>query len=1088
MIPQPSRDVRANAIRLMWMGVFFCCIVPQVVAQAGGVRASNLRCEYRVDPLGIDIVQPRLSWILESVHSGERGQSQSAYRILAASSPELLAAEKADLWDTGKINSSQSIQLRYGGEPLHSQQFVWWKVQLWDEKGQASEWSSPARWSMGLLQASDWSGQWIGVKGGDGPSEELEGAHWIAGVNSSQQPLWFRREFEISPANPASHGLLVLSAGAGDVTAYINGEKVLPTVGKFPRGHIVQTISAALHPGHNVVAVKLEPEAASPGGERGILAGITLDLADGSIERIPTTEQWKVSDRESAGWEKPEFDSAPWAHATAVSGQPLPDKPAERTRLAARMLRKEFRLSQVPRRATLYISGLGYSESYINGQRVGEDVLAPALSDYDKRVFYLTYDVTSLLHQGGNAIGVLLGNGRFYAPRNNIPVFTRNFGYPQVRLQLEIEYQDGKRVTLASDASWKATTQGPIRANNDYDGEEYDARREQPGWTSPGFGDANWTAAQEMSAPKGAMRAQMIAPMRVMREVQPLKVTQPKPGVYVFDLGQNIVGWCRLRISGAAGSRIALRHAERLRDDGMLYTDNLRSARQTDVYILKGEGSEVYEPRFTSHGFRYVEVRGLSGPPSLSMLTGRVVHDALEENADLATSNPVLNQVYQNMLWGDRGNYHSIPTDCPQRDERQAWLGDRSAESKGESFLFQVGPFYAKWLQDIEDSMDGEGRINDIAPAYWPFYNENVVWPASFFMVAGMLHQQYGDDAVIQEHYPAMKRWVEHMRPQLQNSLMPVDVYGDWCVPPKSLHEIFSKDPATKTAPEVLGTAYFYAILRLMSQFAVISGHPEDQREFDALALQIRAAFNRTLLQAESHQYGNGTQTSSILPLAFGMAPEEQRQTIAAGLVRKIENESDGAVGAGLVGMQWILQTLTEYGRADVAYQIASRRKYPSWGYMVERGATTIWELWNGDTANPAMNSGNHLMLLGDFASWLYEDLAGIQSDTPGYKHILIHPHLVDGLEFVRASHLSPYGRIATDWRREGEVFTLRVSIPLNTTATVYVPSDQIASVKEGGVAPEAAPDVRFVRSEHGNAVYEVGSGSYLFTSSWTRK
>jgi alpha-L-rhamnosidase len=273
-----------------------------------------------------------------------------------------------------------------------------------------------------------------------------------------------------------------------------------------------------------------------------------------------------------------------------------------------------------------------------------------------------------------------------------------------------------------------------------------------------------------------------------------------------------------------------------------------------------------------------------------------------------------------------------------------------------------------------------------------------------------------------------------------------------------------------------------------MSQFAVISGHPEDQREFDALALQIRAAFNRTLLQAESHQYGNGTQTSSILPLAFGMAPEEQRQAIAAGLVRKIENESDGAVGAGLVGMQWILQTLTEYGRADVAYQIASRRKYPSWGYMVERGATTIWELWNGDTANPAMNSGNHLMLLGDFASWLYEDLAGIQSDTPGYRHILIHPHLVDGLEFVRASHLSPYGRIATDWRREGEVFTLRVSIPLNTTATVYVPSDEVASVKEGGLAPEAAPGVRFVRSEHGNAVYEVGSGSYLFTSHWTRK
>src|SRR5205085_564079 len=297
--------------------------------------------------------------------------------------------------------------------------------------------------------------------------------------------------------------------------------------------------------------------------------------------------------------------------------------------------------------------------------------------------------------------------------------------------------------------------------------------------------------------------------------------------------------------------------------------------------------------------------------------------------------------------------------------------------------------------------------------------------------------------------YPAMKRWVEHMRPLIQNSLMPVDVYGDWCVPPKSLHEIFSKDPATRTAPEVLGTAYFYAILRLMSQFANITGHVEDQKDFDALSLQIRTAFNGALFRAESHQYSNGTQTSSTLPLAFGLAPEEQKQAIAAALIRNIENDSDGAVGAGLVGMQWFMQTLTEYGGANVAYQIASRTKYPSWGYMAGRGATTIWELWNGDTANPAMNSGNHLMLLGDFASWLYEDLAGIRSDPnhPGYKHIVIYPRIVDGLQFVRASHVSPYGKIVTNWQRNGDVLTLRVTVPLNATATVHVPTDNPESV-----------------------------------------
>ena len=1082
---QQRRHVGATAIRFVLASLLCFRIAPHLAAQARAMRAVDLRCEYRVDPLGIDALQPRLSWILKSTYTARRGQSQSAYRILAANSTDLLDIDQGDLWDSGKIESSQSIHVRYAGRPLNSQQFVWWKVKVWDEKGRPSAWSHSARWSMGLLRAADWTGEWIGVEGGDEPSEELNGANWISGASNLRQPLWFRHTFSISEANPASHGLLVIAAGSGQTTAYVNGSQVLPTVGRFRHGYVAQTISAMLHPGNNIVAVKLEPDSSSPSGTQRMVAGITLDFADGSIQHVHTDERWRVSDTEHAGWSEGAFDDHNWTRAALVPNQSPPDEPAERTRLPARMLRKEFRLAGAPRRATLYISGLGYSESYINGKKVGNDVLAPALSDYDKRVFYVTYDVTNSLHAGENAIGVLLGNGRFHAPRSNIPVFTRSFGYPELRLQIEVQYQNGKHVTLATDTSWKATTRGPIRANNDYDGEEYDARLEQDGWTESGFNERGWTAAQQMHPPLGAVRAQMIVPMRVMRDVQPVKIAEPEPGVYVFDLGQNIVGWCRLRVSGPAGRRIIVRHAERVRGDGMLYTDNLRSARQTDTYVLKGQGIEVYEPRFTSHGFRYVEVRGLSGRPSLSLLTGRVVHDALKENADLVTSNKVINQVYQNMLWGDRGNYHGIPTDCPQRDERQAWLGDRSAESKGESFLFDVNLFYEKWLQDIEDSIDSEGRINDIAPAYWPFYNENVVWPASFFMVAAMIHDQYGDDTVIQEHYPAMKRWVEHMRPLLQSSLMPVDVYGDWCVPPKSLHDIFSKDPATKTAPEVLGTTYFYAILRLMSQFASLGGHGEDKAEFDQLALQIRTAFNDRLLQADTHQYSNGTPTSSILPLALGLAPEEQKQAIADALIGKIQTESDGGTGTGLVGMQWFMQTLTEFGRPDLAYQLASRTKYPSWGYMVDHGATTIWELWNGDTANPAMNSGNHLMLLGDFASWLYEDLAGIRSDPdhPGYKHLLIRPHIVDGLQFVRASHLSPYGKIATDWRHERGLLTLRITVPVNTTATVYVPADGAGSVLEGGIAAAAAEGVRFLRNENGVEEYEVGSGDYVFVS-----
>jgi alpha-L-rhamnosidase len=422
-VSQYFRRLQISARGICLLALALACFASFVEAEVtSGVKVARLRCEQRVDPLGIDTLQPRLSWILESTHSGERSQRQSSYRILVSTSLERLNAESGDLWDTGKVDSQQSIHIKYGGTQLNSQRAVWWKVMVWDQNGKASSWSSPARWTMGLLQAADWTGKWIGVTGGDGPSEDFSGAHWIAGASAGRHSLWFRREFEVAATNPVSHGLLVI-ASVGDVTAYVNGTKVVATVAKFPHGHVTQTISEMMRPGRNVVSVELDADPSSAASGAGIIAGITLDLADGDVRRIQTDEQWRVSDTEQANWEKPEFDSTRWNNASIVSGQTFPDEPAERTRLAARMLRKEFQLASAPRKATLYISGLGFSESYINGRKVGDDVLAPALTDYDKRVFYLTYDVTNLLHRGNNAVGVLLGNGRFYAPRRNIPVF-----------------------------------------------------------------------------------------------------------------------------------------------------------------------------------------------------------------------------------------------------------------------------------------------------------------------------------------------------------------------------------------------------------------------------------------------------------------------------------------------------------------------------------------------------------------------------------------------------------------------------------------------------------------------------------------
>jgi len=426
-----------------------------------------------------------------------------------------------------------------------------------------------------------------------------------------------------------------------------------------------------------------------------------------------------------------------------------------------------------------------------------------------------------------------------------------------------------------------------------------------------------------------------------------------------------------------------------------------------------------------------------------------------------------------------------MPTDCPQRDERQGWLGDRSAESRGEPYMFDVAALYAKWVDDMADSQDEKGRVSDVSPAYWPFRNENVTWPSSFIIIPDHLYDQYGDLEVIRRHYEGMKKWIAHMQTFLKGDLMPRDVYGDWCVPPESPELIHSNDPARRTEGPVLGTTYFYHLLRLMARFATLLDKPDDAKDFNALADRLVAAFNKTYFHEATGRYSNGSQTSSVLPLAFGMVAEQDRQKVAEALARKIQDQSQGHTGTGLIGGQWLMQVLSANGHPEVAYEIASQKSYPSWGYMAGQGATTIWELWNGDTANPAMNSGNHLMLVGDLITWLYENLAGIRPDPaqPGFKHIVMHPTPAGDLTFVRASHKSPYGEISSDWKRDGDRFTWSVSIPVNTTATVYIPADREASVKESAQPAAQTPGVKYLGREAGAVVYEIGSGSYHFES-----
>jgi len=958
-----------------------------------GVTPVQLKCEYAVNPLGIDVAQPRFNWVLSS---SRRGQMQSAYQILVASSEENLSQNIADLWDSGKVVSEQSVNVIYKGSALKSGQKCWWKVRCWNKPGEdgmyvtptyhgmetleamrqerPSAYSAPATFEMGLLKQSDWQGNWIGAD---------------------------------------------------------------------------KTISSPL-------------------------------------------------------------------------------------------LRKEFTLEKEVKRVRVYISGLGYYELYLNGEKVGNHVLDPGTTYYNNdqpidlgsRVLYVTYDVTDRLRTGGNAVGVMLGHGWYSAEDDIPPSPSHREPYsdrPRLILQMNIEFADGECMSIRSLATsdtdtWK-TSAGPITYNDYCNGETYDARLEKPGWDTPGYDDSDWDKASVAvaaglcparfgEAPDGVLTSQIMPAIKVMKTIKPIRILNPKENVYVYDFGQNFSGWSRLRVHGPRGTKVTLRHAARVYEDGTLDARSnshpVHIARQTDTYILKGENTDlfsspgpevvaeagilansatnfnevVWEPRFTLHGFRYVEVTGFPGTPTLENLEGCVVRSSVESSGSFNCSNPLINQIHHNIRWTFMSSMQSFPQDAADRSERVGWLGDPIPEDY--IYNFDTAAFWAKWADDLKDAQKPNGDVPIICPLHWRrtytgAYSLMPVWKSTYPLVVWYVYWYYGDERILAEHYDGLKRLVDFLGANSTDHILSEGL-GDHMEPQPD--GSCSSSPR-HTPPALTSTAYYYYDAWIVAQAAEILGRIENARHYSDLAEKIKDAFNQEFLDATTNQYATGSQTSNALPLYFGMVPKEKEKSVVKNLIDDIVITHKGHLSTGLVGTNALAHALPKYGFADVMYQIATQTTFPSWGYQISKGATTLWESWDD---NPEKQLSLNMKIFGSVDKFFYKDLAGISPAAPGYRQITIKPCIVGDLTYAKASIKTAYGMVSSSWKRNDDSFTLKVTLPVSSQAKVSVPKMGLKNVtiSEGGetiwkdnLYVGGVAGITNGSESNDYVTFDVGSGSY---------
>jgi len=916
---------------------------------------THLVCEYRNNPLGIDVTAPRFSWQL---HSDQIGARQTAYQILAASDAALLHEGKADVWDSGKIESNQSVHVVYAGAKLTSRQRVYWTVTVWDETGKPSQ-GEMAWFELGLLKRSEWKGKWIGA---------------------------------------------------------------------------------------------------------------------------------------------------------ALVGGP-------RTTIPSPYLRKSFKLPAGVQSARLYITVLGLFEASINGKTIGEDVLVPGWTEYKKRVQYKVYDVGDQLHEGDNVLGAILGDGW--------AVGHLSWGHrqqyidgPRLMAQLEVTLADGSKVLVATDRTWKHQF-GPILESDMQMGESYDARHELPGWNAAEFDDKRWLGVEVFDDTGIALSATNGPSVRRMETLKPVAPPTEQGHYmgkrYIFDLGQNMAGWVRFKGSAPAGTTITFRFAEVLNPDKSLYVTNLRSARATDYYTFKGEGVETWEPKFTFHGFRYVEVTGYPGPITGDIVTGIVLYSEMAKTGDFACSEPLINQLQSNIVWGQKGNFLDVPTDCPQRDERLGWTGDIQVFSRTAAFNMDVAGFMSKWALDVADAQGPKGEVPAVVPNVLPLIDGGPAWADAAIICPWTMYQSYGDKRILEKSYATMVKFVDYLLETSEGYIRVPPGYkgfpgfGDWL----SIN--------ANTPKELIGTAFLAYDANLMAQIASALGKVKDAAKYRNLFGEVKKAFAARYLAGhpgtvageakpienpDNGPRGNlpvvdypvlpsevfntdafaPSQTAYVLALYFDLLPEKLRAKAAAELVTDIERR-DMHLSTGFVGASYLPYALSNHGQRDTAYALMNQKTWPSWLYAVTKGATTIWERWDGFTEengfqDPGMNSFNHYAY-GAIGSWLYNTTAGIEPSIPGYKHIRFQPQPGGGLTHAEAMHDSLYGRVSSKWQLQDGRFTLTVTVPPNTAGTVIIPvylgKQVTAQGAAQGAALESAAGVSEVKHDANATVIEIGAGTFTF-------